>query len=43
MQAVQELILYGLKGMAAYASHARRLGESDESVGTSSRRRCSRR
>jgi len=26
------LILYGLKGMAAYASHARRLGKSDESV-----------
>lgn len=33
VQAVQELILYGLKGMAAYASHARRLGKSDESVG----------
>jgi hydroxylamine reductase len=32
VQAVQELILYGLKGMAAYASHARRLGKSDESV-----------
>ena len=27
VQAVQELILYGLKGMAAYASHARRLGK----------------
>lgn len=32
VQAMQELILYGLKGMAAYASHARRLGKSDESV-----------
>ncbi len=32
VQAVQELILYGLKGMAAYASHARRLGRSDDSV-----------
>ncbi len=32
VQAVQELILYGLKGMAAYSSHARRLGKSDESV-----------
>jgi hydroxylamine reductase len=32
VQGVQELILYGLKGMAAYASHARRLGKSDESV-----------
>ncbi|MEW4566937.1 hydroxylamine reductase [Tautonia sp. JC769] len=32
VQAVQELILYGLKGMAAYANHARRLGKSDESV-----------
>ncbi len=32
VQSVQELILYGLKGMAAYASHARRLGKSDESV-----------
>jgi hydroxylamine reductase len=32
MQSVQELILYGLKGMAAYANHARRLGKSDESV-----------
>ncbi|MCP5420374.1 MAG: hydroxylamine reductase [Gammaproteobacteria bacterium] len=32
VQSIQELILYGLKGMAAYASHARRLGKSDESV-----------
>lgn len=32
VQSIQELILFGLKGMAAYASHARRLGKSDESV-----------
>lgn len=32
VQSVQEMILYGLKGMAAYASHARRLGKRDESV-----------
>lgn len=32
VQSVQEIILYGLKGMAAYASHARRLGKTDESV-----------
>jgi len=32
VQAVQELILYGLKGMAAYANHARRLGKTDEAV-----------
>lgn len=32
VQSVQELILYGLKGMAAYANHARRLGKSDEKV-----------
>lgn len=32
VQSVQELILYGLKGMAAYANHARRLGKSDENV-----------
>ncbi len=32
VQAVQELILYGLKGMAAYAHHARRLGKSDPDV-----------
>jgi hydroxylamine reductase len=32
VQSLQELILYGLKGMAAYAHHARRLGKSDEAV-----------
>ncbi|MEE8321128.1 MAG: hydroxylamine reductase [Gammaproteobacteria bacterium] len=32
VQSLQELILYGLKGMAAYASHARRLGKADDSV-----------
>lgn len=32
VQSVQETILYGLKGMAAYANHARRLGKSDEAV-----------
>ncbi len=32
VQSLQEIILYGLKGMAAYANHARRLGKSDESV-----------
>lgn len=32
MQSLQEILLYGLKGMAAYANHARRLGKSDESV-----------
>jgi hydroxylamine reductase len=32
VQSVQELILYGLKGMAAYASHARRLGKTDEAM-----------
>ncbi len=32
VQSLQELILYGLKGMAAYAHHARRLGKSDENV-----------
>jgi hydroxylamine reductase len=32
VQSVQEIILYGLKGMAAYANHARRLGQSDERV-----------
>ncbi len=32
VQSVQEMILYGLKGMAAYASHARRLGKHDEEV-----------
>lgn len=32
VQSLQELLLYGLKGMAAYAHHARRLGQSDENV-----------
>lgn len=32
MQSLQEILLYGLKGMAAYANHARRLGKTDESV-----------
>ena len=32
VQSLQELILYGLKGMAAYANHARRLGKFDEGV-----------
>ena len=32
VQSVQEIILFGLKGMAAYAHHARRLGKTDESV-----------
>jgi len=32
VQSLQETLLYGLKGMAAYAHHARRLGEVDESV-----------
>lgn len=32
VQSLQETILYGLKGMAAYANHARRLGKSDEAV-----------
>jgi len=32
VQSLQDLILYGLKGMAAYAHHARRLGKSDETV-----------
>ena len=32
VQSIQELILYGVKGMAAYANHARRLGKTDESV-----------
>jgi len=32
VQSVQEMLLYGLKGMAAYAHHARRLGKSDETV-----------
>jgi hydroxylamine reductase len=32
VQSAQEMILYGLKGLAAYANHARRLGKSDETV-----------
>lgn len=32
VQSLQEMLLYGLKGMAAYAHHARRLGKSDERV-----------
>ncbi len=29
MQSLQETLLYGLKGMASYAHHARRLGKTD--------------
>jgi hydroxylamine reductase len=32
VQSLQETLLYGIKGMAAYAHHARRLGKTDESV-----------
>ncbi len=32
VQSLQETLLYGLKGMAAYAHHARRLGKTDERV-----------
>ncbi|MCG8528235.1 MAG: hypothetical protein MI748_17775, partial [Opitutales bacterium] len=32
MQSLQEILLYGVKGMAAYAHHARRLGMVDEEV-----------
>lgn len=32
VQSLQEILLYGLKGMAAYANHARRLGKVDDSV-----------
>ena len=32
VQSLQEMLLFGLKGMAAYANHARRLGQSDENV-----------
>jgi hydroxylamine reductase len=32
IQSLQETLLYGLKGMAAYAAHARRLGMVDEAV-----------
>ena len=32
VQSLQETLLYGLKGMASYAHHARRLGKTDENV-----------
>lgn len=32
IQSLQELLLYGVKGMCAYAHHARRLGKVDETV-----------
>ena len=32
VQSLQEILLYGVKGMAAYAHHARRLGKVDEAV-----------
>ena len=32
IQSLQETLLYGLKGMAAYANHARRLGKTDDQV-----------
>lgn len=32
MQSLQEILLYGLKGLAAYKNHARRLGKLDEEV-----------
>lgn len=32
VESLQKILLYGLKGMAAYAHHARRLGYSDETV-----------
>jgi len=32
MQSLQETLLYGVKGMAAYANHARRLGKTDDEV-----------
>ncbi len=32
VESLQQILLYGLKGMAAYASHARRLGQTDEAV-----------
>jgi hydroxylamine reductase len=32
IQSLQEILVYGLKGMSAYASHARRLGSSDPEV-----------
>jgi hydroxylamine reductase len=32
VQSLQETLLYGVKGMAAYAHHARRLGKTDQRV-----------
>jgi hydroxylamine reductase len=32
VQSLQEILLYGLKGMAAYSNHARRLGKVDDNV-----------
>lgn len=32
IQSLQEILLYGVKGMAAYANHARRLGKTDDNV-----------
>ncbi len=32
VQSLQEMLLYGLKGMCSYAHHARRLGKTDEEV-----------
>jgi hydroxylamine reductase len=32
VQSLQETLLYGIKGMAAYAHHARRLGQVDEAI-----------
>ncbi len=32
VESLQKILLYGLKGMAAYAHHARRLGQVDEAV-----------
>ena len=32
IRSLRELLIYGLKGMAAYADHARILGETDETV-----------
>ena len=34
LQSLQEILIYGLKGLAAYAHHARRLGKVDEAVDT---------
>jgi hydroxylamine reductase len=32
VESLQQILLYGLKGMASYASHARRLGKTDDDV-----------